>query len=177
MLIQHRLAIVFAAAIYVKAGLVIWHKRRHLDGFLNPLNDNPWRGVVTTDIHVTTTELRPTNEAVVDDSGPQIPGRTRSASTNKDTIDQMDPYTVNVEVDHQKPLQPAILRMRTLTREAAEDEINAEAWLYARVAILFFIALLITWVRDLSYHQHPPLHFPCVRSYIMHSATGEISPR
>lgn len=36
--------------------------------------------------------------------------------------------------------------MRTLTRNAALSESNSEAWLYARVAFLFFCALLISWV-------------------------------
>ncbi|KAL9069842.1 MAG: hypothetical protein Q9157_006030 [Trypethelium eluteriae] len=140
------LAIVFAFAVYVRAGLVIWRKRRHLNGFLNPLNENPFTGIITTDITVTTSEMQPqtTHEPV---GMPEEPPLARPSSTQPITGDGIHPYSVTVDVDPQKRSpQPAILRVRSLTREAAIDEINAEAWLYARVAILFFIALLITWV-------------------------------
>ncbi|KAI9708037.1 MAG: hypothetical protein M1820_004241 [Bogoriella megaspora] len=139
------LAIVFAFIIYFKAGLVIWEKRKHLSGFMNPLNDNPFTGVITTTIHVSSHELQPTDSNRTEHipSAHGVPEAIRAPSTSPDSI---DPYTVTIDSEPQKPHHPAILRMRTLTREAANDEINAEAWLYARVAILFFIALLITWV-------------------------------
>ncbi|KAL8643558.1 MAG: hypothetical protein Q9210_007630, partial [Variospora velana] len=48
-----RIAIFFAFAIYIKAGLVIYHRRDQLKGFLNPLNENPFTGIVTTSIDIT----------------------------------------------------------------------------------------------------------------------------
>jgi hypothetical protein len=118
------------------AGKVIWDKRRHLDGFLNPLNENPFTQIVTTEIEITHEE-----RFIVKDDGSQ--------TTTADRPEPFDPYSVNVQVAPQPqtahPL-PAPLRMRGLTREIAKAETNAEAWLYARVAFLFFIALLITWV-------------------------------
>lgn len=118
------------------AAKVIWDQRAQLDGFLNPLNENPFLNTVTTEIEITHEE-RP---IVKDDIHPSF----------SDVSGEPDPYSVQVEVNttqnpQNKPL-PAALRMRTLTRDAAEGQANAEAWLYARVAFLFFIALLITWV-------------------------------
>jgi hypothetical protein len=115
------------------AAKVIWDKRAHLDGFLNPLNENPFTNTVTTEIEITHEE-RP---IVKEDMHPSF----------SDNSGEVDPYSVQVQVNpgHQRPL-PAALRMRTLTRDAATRETNAEAWLYARVAFLFFVALLITWV-------------------------------
>jgi hypothetical protein len=127
----------FAFVVYGMAGKVIWSKRRHLDGFLNPLNENPFINMVTTEIEITHEE----RFIVKDGSGQEM----------ADMANECDPYSVAVRVDSKshpsssRPL-PAALRMRTLTRDAAEAETNAEAWLYARVAFLFFFALIITWV-------------------------------
>ncbi|TVY83029.1 Cyclic AMP receptor-like protein A [Lachnellula suecica] len=132
------IAILFAFIVYAMAGKVIWSKRRHLDGFLNPLNENPFTNTVTTEIEITHEE-----RFIVKDSGSQD---MADLSTEAEGF---DPYSVNIEVAPQarqaRPA-PAALRMRTLTRDVAEAETNADAWLYARVAFLFFLALLVTWV-------------------------------
>lgn len=120
------------------AGKVIWSKRRHLDGFLNPLNENPFTSTVTTEIEITHEE-----RFINKDAGSQ---QTSDMSTEAEGF---DPYTVDIQVvptARQNHPVPAALRLRTLTRDAAESETNADAWLYARVAFLFFLALLITWV-------------------------------
>ncbi|TAQ86608.1 hypothetical protein B7494_g5063 [Chlorociboria aeruginascens] len=126
------LAMIFAFVVYAMAGKVIWDKRRHLDGFLNPLNENPFTNTITTEIEITHEE-----RFIVKDP-------EESPSNAMNDIDQ---YSVKIQVEPppSRPL-PAALRMRTLTRDVAELETNAESWLYARVAVLFFIALLITWV-------------------------------
>ena len=123
------------------AGRVIYRKRKYLDGFLNPLNENPFTNLVTTEIRITH-EARPSiSNDGIDKGTPEIPGTEVSAD--------FTPYSINIETGTvNKPL-PALLRMRTLTRDAAQQETNAEAWLYARVAFLFFIALMITWVSHL----------------------------
>ena len=73
----------------------------------------------------------------------------RVADTHPDD-DDFDPYSVNIEVgeneERRRPSMPDLMRIRTLTRTAAVNEMNAEAWLYARTSFLFFLALLITWV-------------------------------
>jgi hypothetical protein len=114
------------------AAKVIWDKRAHLDGFLNPLNENPFTNTVTTEIEITHEERPIVKEDL----------HTNFSDNSAD----IDPYSVQVQVNPgaARPM-PAALRMRTLTRDAATRETNAEAWLYARVAFLFFVALLITW--------------------------------
>ena len=118
------------------AGKVIWDKRRHLDGFLNPLNENPFTSIVTTaEIEITHEE----RHIVKDDASQGL----------SDTSNAVDPYFVDIssapKAQANRPL-PAPLRLRKISRNAAESEPNPEAWLYARVAFLFFFALLITWV-------------------------------
>ena len=166
------------------AGKVLWRKRKELPGFLNPLNECPFKNTVTTEIIVTSRprpqrELSDTSKASItvispprlyrgfsDGSNPPVltkPHRTRGFSDSShrsaklDKIadsniddDDFDPYSVNVEVGkneaQRRPSLPDLMRIRTLTRTAAVNEMNAEAWLYARTSFLFFLALLITWV-------------------------------
>lgn len=140
---SHRIAILFAAVIYFKAGRVIWERREQLEGFLNPFNENPFAGIITTEINVTYEASR---------SNPD--GLSRSPDDNdvhRGQPDAFDPYTVNVEVG-ERPKEtsgskPDIFRVRSLTRTAAMNEsMNPGAWLYARVAFLFFLGMLIIWV-------------------------------
>ncbi|KAF4628326.1 hypothetical protein G7Y89_g9824 [Cudoniella acicularis] len=127
-------AIIIASVVYAMAGKVIWSKRRHLDGFLNPLNENPFTNIVTTEIEITHEE-----RSIVKDA---------ESHGMSDLPPNVDPYSVSIRVEPvaRDRTLPAALRVRTLTRDVAESETNAEAWLYARVAVLFFMALLITWV-------------------------------
>lgn len=119
---------------------VIWDKREHLDGYLNPLNESPFVSA-TTEVKITHEE-RP----IVEDAGPH---GISDPSTDPEI------YAVQVEAHPQK-LQshmPDALRVRSITRHAAEQAQNQEAWLYARVAFLFFLVLMITWVCDKSIHE------------------------
>ncbi|KAL9072509.1 MAG: hypothetical protein Q9161_003521 [Pseudevernia consocians] len=158
-------ALLFAWIIYLMAFRKVWINRHQLRGLFNPFNENPFEGTVTTEIDVTTyprrdSSLDPKNSSNNnnnnnnnnnsnnnndDDAEMTIPG-TEPAKTGG-----FDPYSVNVEVgqdhQHQRKLSaPDLFRVRTLTRNAALSETNSEAWLYARVAFLFFCALLISWV-------------------------------
>jgi hypothetical protein len=137
-----RVAILLATVIYAAAAKLIWNKREHLDGFLNPLNENPFVNTVITEVTITTEE-RPIVENSKHDHD-MIRTVEESATPGVD-----NPYSVNIQVGRQTGIirsLPSALRMRSLTRQIAKHETNAEAWLYARVAFLFFIALLITWV-------------------------------
>lgn len=120
----------------------VWNNRHQLHGLFNPFNENPFQGTVTTEVDVTTyaieSSLYPANN--INDAG-MGPGKTGG----------FDPYSVNIEVgpdprQQRIPSAPDLFRVRTLTRNAALSETNPEAWLYARVAFLFFSALLISWV-------------------------------
>ena len=146
-----------AFAIYCMAGKVIWQKRKELEGFLNPLNENPFKSTITTEIHVTSQPRL--QRGLSDISKPSI-NFDRNADASLEDND-FDPYSVNIEVgaveDHRRSSMPDLMRIRTLTRTAAVNDMNAEAWLYARTSFLFFLALLITWVCDsCRYQKRPP---------------------
>ncbi|KAK4696564.1 hypothetical protein P7C71_g1385, partial [Lecanoromycetidae sp. Uapishka_2] len=147
------LALALALIIYVMASVKVWRNRHELHGLFNPFNENPFEGTVTTEVDVTSYARPNANRTESDRSfgGARpfeeqeipIPGTTEDKNGN----DGFDPYSVNVEVGRQrKPSAPEMFRVRSLTRNAALSETNPEAWLYARVAFLFFLALLISWV-------------------------------
>ncbi|MCJ1385815.1 hypothetical protein MMC17_008939 [Xylographa soralifera] len=125
-------SLLVAMTIYCVAGRVIWKKRQHLQGnFLNPLNED-FLSTVTTTVDVSASERRVVSEL-----------RNDSEAQYED----YQQYTVEVETQPEDKRQlPAILNMPRMTREAAENEVNADAWLYARSAALYFLALLLVWV-------------------------------
>ncbi|KAL8643500.1 MAG: hypothetical protein Q9210_007643, partial [Variospora velana] len=67
---------------------------------------------------------------------------------NKDPSSTTSPYAVTIAGPPAlPPVRPEILRMRSLTREEAlRESPNPGAWLYARVAFLFFLGMLVIWI-------------------------------
>ena len=135
-----------AFVVYCMAGTVVWRRRAELDGYLNPLNEEPFGSEITTQVTITHEEPH------------QLPTVPPAVHTSESGVESgiepgFDQYTVNIEVDpHEKtvPTMPSVFRVRSLTRTAAFSESNCEALLYARVAFLFFVALLISWVGQLK---------------------------
>lgn len=127
------MALLFAFIIYAMTAKIIWDKREHLNGYLNPLNESPFVNTMT-EVKITHEE-RP----IVQDASPY---------GILDLGADQEHYAVQVEAHPQKlpSHMPDALRVRSITRNAAEQAQNQEAWLYARVAFLFFLVLMITWV-------------------------------
>ncbi|PNS21595.1 MMS19 nucleotide excision repair [Sphaceloma murrayae] len=143
------LAIGFALAIYIRAGIVIYQRRRQLSGFLNPLNENPFKAVVTTEVHVTSEPLG--EEGISSLPAPAVAALPfsdpRPQAQYQADVDVATDYTSNTsDKTVRYPDLPALLQVRSYTRQVAQDSVNPEAWLYARVAFLFYIALIITWI-------------------------------
>lgn len=136
------------------AGRQIYKRRDQLQGFLNPLNENPF---VITETEVIITH----EERVVAETGP----------ADGDKYNDYNPYSVNIEVNKQEKTStkqlPTVLRMREITRTAAITSKNAEAWLYARVAFLFFVVILITWVSSKPASSSNIPFFPLLPPHIL----------
>ena len=165
-----RVALLLSLIVYIMAARVIYKKRHQLDGFLNPWNESPFANTITTEIKVETEDKK----ALTGDKGQEEGGQPVGFEPETEANDAA--YSVNVEVG-QRPQHggPAALNIRSVTRDVAANESNAEAWLYARVAFLFFFALAVTCEspRQLDCctpsHPFPSLMFPsCTNSY----ATG-----
>jgi len=131
--------------IYIMAFIKVWHNRHELSGLFNPFNENPFEGTVTTEIDVTTHARRPPELGLTSQNS-ETPIYGASPMMKYD----FDPYSVNVEVGPPRPDRKTstaeLFKVRSLTRNHALSETNPDAWLYARVAFLFFCSLLISWV-------------------------------
>ncbi len=120
------------------AARTVWQKRKELPGFLKFLNEDPFSNTVTTEIDIVS-----------------CPRDNLSPASRIETGEDYNPYSVDVKVGPQRnsrrPSMPTeLMRIRSLTRTVAVNEINSEAWLYARTSFLFFLALLVTWVNPLN---------------------------
>jgi len=133
-------AILFAFCIYCLAFIKIWRHRHELTGLFNPFNEDPFAGTIKTEINVVST-YNP-GDAFKADTERGMPHFLGQEEQNT----SFDPYTVNVEAEDRRPSKPEIPHLISLTRAAALESANPDAWLYARVAFLFFCALLISWV-------------------------------
>ena len=125
----------------------VWKNRAELTGLFNPFNENPFEGRITTEIDVTTYARYPSSPSspYAEDVKIVSPGGIKVTDCGT-----YDPYSVNIEVGpnnyQRQGSGTEIFKVRSLTRNHALSETNPDAWLYARVAFLFFCSLLICWV-------------------------------
>ena len=135
---------IWAFGIYCIAFAKAWRNRRTLAGLFNPLNENPFSALVTVEVEIVSS---PAHEVGEDDQHPFGERTTAPYSPYK-----TDPpsYFARIQAQetsqgHQISSRPRILRVGSVTRDAALSESNAEAWLFARVAFLFFAVMMICW--------------------------------
>lgn len=135
------------------AGREIFKKRKQLRAFNNFVGDTPqFSGYKTTDVQIT-------RELVS-----KVRASAGSTLCTKNTIDLNDdpnsnhsyePYTVNIA---SVPLSPrprisngaSAASVHTTRHNRSAMEANTAAWGYTKVALLFFVSLLVTWVSPFS---------------------------
>ena len=137
--------------IYAMAGRKIFHKRMELRAFSrNRLSldaENPFTGCKTTEVHITR-ELAPVGAKISADlhqnqDGAETDPIARGYDQYTVTIDSNPlPRSLSRPALTSNPSGDAFLcRQRSLTLEP-----NTAAWGYTKIALLFFISLLVTWV-------------------------------
>lgn len=150
--------------IYLRAGRTIYNKRKQLNNFSDPNNDPDPYSTKTTEVCVTT-------EAVgsVDGIMPSAITSDRHRRQQRASQPANNPgggaYTVTITADmetaqdaeggNNEPVDtaPTISNIRagtsagpTRTQRRRNMEMNNAAWSYTKCAILFFTAMLITWI-------------------------------
>ncbi len=130
---------IMAFAIYCIALAKAWRNRRALAGLFNPLNENPFGALVTTDVEIVSSAA---NELENEDRH-ALAGEHKGSSSASQM--ELSYYSARIQAKDNARSRPHLLRFGTLTRNAAMGENNAEAWLFARVAFLFFVVMMLCW--------------------------------
>ena len=120
---------------------------------------------------VVTHEERSNVDSCVEEGGVGVPaGMHPGGGDEKHGDGNNNVYSVNIEAAAQRRggVAADVLNVRTITRDVAASNANAESWLYARVAFLYFLSLAIIWVRmrKTSHFLSPPgSNIPLLRMY------------
>jgi len=164
-----RVAILLTFGIYFRAGKQIYKKRKQLMSFSNqqistpmvPFED-PFKSTKTTEVHVT-------SEAIMDTEQPIDLSRLG----HRQTASEQPLYSVKIS-SHQvggeltpvssqsperksKPNLPQSEHVQ-LSRPYVAMEANNAAWSYAKVALLFFTAMLVTWIPSSANRFYSVVH-------------------
>lgn len=147
-----------AFTIYVIAGREIFKKRQQLRSF-NKDDDQIFSAYKTTDVQVTS-ELAspPRGSAGSYFNSSQANGR----NANDLSVKGYEPYTVNIAASiplspvhpmNPRSDRPVVLHNSSMNsvhiRNRVVIEANSAAWGYTKVALLFFVSLLVTWVSEI----------------------------
>lgn len=170
-----RVVIAVTFFIYIRAGHTIYRKRKDLDDFSSTDRDLTSHGdmlatVKTTEVLVTTEALSPNNAIHLQ----TMDGRDISSSINTngaysvhisadtssgDIADEVLPVQNQLThtVSHSAPVQRPGGNSGNPTRRRNRD-VNNAAWQYTKCAILFFTAILITWIPSTANRVYSVFH-------------------
>ena len=139
--------------IYVLAGREIFRKRKQLRAFSNPSRpvpvriENPFTSFKTTEIHITSelATLQSPNTsnlfAMPDKKKPDITDRVYDQYSVMIGSAPMSPRS-----EAPPPMTPRAHSTIAQRNNRAAMEANRAAFGYTKVALLFFVSLLVTWV-------------------------------
>jgi hypothetical protein len=161
-LITNRLAIAVTFLIYIRAGGEIYKKRKQLRDFSSiavpepsPVMNGAFGSTKTTEVHVT-------SEAIEDT---EVPLDLSRLGRRPIPVDQ-PLYSVTVSsvnpTDRRISYPPEALQYlpqsELPTRRYAAMEQNNAAWGYTKVAVLFFTAMLVTWIPSSANRVYTVVH-------------------
>ncbi|KAJ2902317.1 G-protein coupled receptor [Zalerion maritima] len=163
------IVILVTCFIYIRAGREIYHKRKQLRNFSlpdpepMPIIHDPFSSVKTTEVLVTTeVASRTTNNASNTNNTNNIdlaPIGGRRLRSPKPATTAPDPvYSVTISTSKNRresyadeagltgPSNSSTRNVNNPLRHRAAFEANNAAWSYTKCSILFFTAMLITWI-------------------------------
>ncbi|KAL2043165.1 hypothetical protein N7G274_004225 [Stereocaulon virgatum] len=131
--------IVVSLSIYLLAGRFIFQKRHQLRAFNAPVDDLPFPSYDPSTIKVTK------EFASLPSSMPTIASDAYAPKDKTGRFSDMTSksYTVNVS---SRPALPHKMSNGGIRRNRATMEANRAAYNYTKIASLFFVSLLVTWV-------------------------------
>jgi hypothetical protein len=171
----YRLVILVTFFIYIRAGSTIYRKRRELDDFSSTDRDLTYGGgdhlgtIKTTEVSVTTEILSPDaihlqsmKRQAPDPSNPSSNGvysvHITAQASSGDVGDEVTP--IEQQQTRASVQVPSQQQQRSVGNPARRRnrELNNAAWQYTKCALLFFTAILITWVPSSSNRVYSVFH-------------------
>ncbi|KAJ4263146.1 hypothetical protein NW762_006768 [Fusarium torreyae] len=161
--------------IYIRAGSTIYKKRRELDDFSSTDRDLTYGAgdnlgtIKTTEVSVTTEvmnpnaiHLQPMGRRAPDPSNPSNNGvysvHISAHASSGDVADEVLPIDrQQTRASVQVPQQPQ-QRSGGNPARRRNRELNNAAWQYTKCALLFFTAILITWVPSSANRVYSVFH-------------------
>ncbi|KAK4646619.1 hypothetical protein QC761_212150 [Podospora bellae-mahoneyi] len=159
--------------IYIRAGREIYKKHKQLRNFSTshhdhePITEDPFSSVKTTEVSVTSEVIDKSLATLgIVQSGNEQPKAPNAAysvhiSSNKraperDSYGDIPPTTqTNITID--PPTRNATAGANPLRRRAAYEANNA-TWSYTKCSILFFTAMLVTWIPSSANRVYSVVH-------------------
>jgi hypothetical protein len=187
LLILHRVCIFFTTIIYTRTGRMIYIKRKQLRSFTSPvpnaaLSRSPARSTKTTEVFVTSepaarnsiAHINPFDQVLrsypfsinaptslagytVSITGPhsitQNQGRPSNAKTPLSSSHGMTSPTTESSVKMSNSR-----RVTTCPNRRPTNPADSAAWAYSKVAVLFFIAMMVTWIPSSANRVYSVVH-------------------
>ncbi|BCS27532.1 putative cAMP receptor-like protein [Aspergillus puulaauensis] len=174
-------------AIYARIGKLVWRRRRQLKeaGGLDTTidvsipDDPPFSKI--TEIRITREDAAPFH---LEEAGPSIGHNSSFAYIQS----SHRPYSVNVQAGI---ALPAEVQLETIRSDISPDsrppddepyhhsrtasEVNAATWAYTKYAMLFFVALLVTWVPS-TVNRVYAFAYPDVSNFGLNYASSFVLP-
>ncbi|CAM1510028.1 Fc.00g003630.m01.CDS01 [Cosmosporella sp. VM-42] len=168
--------IVLTFFIYIRAGHTIYLKRKQLNNF-SSTNEDPLSTVAndilttikTTEVSVTT-EARGQQDSIhlqpigrrgpdinTSDNGNAAYSVTISADTHSADIGDVV-LPIQGQPGHQSTYRTPVQRERPPNPRRRNHELNNAAWSYTKCALLFFTAILITWIPSSANRVYSVIH-------------------
>ncbi len=136
----YRISIISAFTIYVISGRELFKKRRELRHFNDIRKADSYK---TTDVKITS-ELAHFVVPIGELADAYIPRNGRQSTRTTASGKNYEQYSVNIASGPAKYRRSRMSAQRNKNNAALEA--NRAAWGYTKVALLFFVSLLITWV-------------------------------
>ncbi|KAH8815964.1 G-protein coupled receptor [Xylogone sp. PMI_703] len=177
--------ILLTILIYVRTGSEIYKRRRQLQTFSSGPPDvslatqiqDPFTSMKTTEITVTTEQIDSDSSDTIDlqklgrSTTRAYPGRSNlepkgnnnysvSISTSPQQAGEKTEVMSPTIGDVSTPITPGIPNTELPTRTPRSNaiDINRAAWSYTKVAMLFFVAMMVTWIPSSANRVYSVMH-------------------
>jgi len=156
------LVVIITITIYVIVGIDIFKKRNQLRQFSSLRNGD---SVVSK-----TTHVEVTSEPAQTHIGMRDPWELRSVPTKHSPTSSLAEYSITIESSRDTTRREPLIE-----RPLRGIDTNSASWGYARIAFIFFVALLVTWVPS-SINRVYSLAHPEKKNYPMNFVASFVLP-